>query len=146
MYFCHRPPHETFTQRSEPCSSPIPCAAFWRLTKHFLNDLGSDLVPSGWMTDSAWLRPAWLVPGWLCFQLAGISCLRQTLANSGCNWCLGWKSAMIELISRPLETHLAHGLAQYEVHFRVDLLLNYGIIWGVIIMRFHCKYHCFHTL
>ena len=46
----------------------------------------------------------------------------------------------------PVGPHLAHCLAQYGAHFHVDLLFNLGIIWGVIIMRFHCKYCCFCTL
>ena len=53
---------------------------------------------------------------------------------------------MVCFISMPLGPHLAHCLAQYGAHFHVDSLFNLGIIWGVIIMRFHCKYCCFCTL
>ena len=46
----------------------------------------------------------------------------------------------------PVGPHLEHCLAQYGAHFHVDSLFNLGIIWGVIIMRFHDKFCCFCTL
>ena len=96
----------------------------------------------GWLILLASDWHGWCLAGPF-FQLAGFSWLWLTLANSGCNGWIGWKSAIIDFLSMPVGPHLAHCLAQDGLHFHVDLMFNLGIIWGVRIVYFYCKYYCF---